>query len=49
MPVPAKEGHDDVHAEKHKGPKVNAWFCSLFLLFIIAVMAVTAELVSLYE
>ncbi|KAL5514048.1 hypothetical protein ACEPAG_2809 [Sanghuangporus baumii] len=44
IPGPALETHDEVYHQKHKGPKVNAWFCSLFLLVNIAVMAVTAEL-----
>lgn len=40
---------DEIHMEEdrlvHENPEVSSWFCILFLLATIAVMAVTAEMV----
>lgn len=33
------------HELAHENPKVNPWFCMVFLLITVAIMAVTAEFV----
>ena len=40
-----KELHQHEEHLLHAEPKVNPWFCTVFLLVTIAIMAVTAEMV----
>ena len=48
---PTKDAPEELkHEEQHlreKEPKVNPWFCTVFLLAIIAITAVTAEMVCI--
>ncbi|KAL5522048.1 hypothetical protein ACEPAF_1904 [Sanghuangporus sanghuang] len=39
-----KEVHNEEHHLEQKEPEVNSWFCAIFLIATIAVMAVTAEM-----
>lgn len=43
--APKEIHHEEEHLEK-KEPKVNSSFCAVFLIVTIAIMAITAEMVS---
>ena len=50
MPGPnaPEEIHKEEHHLAHGDPEVSSWFCIVFLIVTIAIMAVTAEMVCTF-